>query len=247
MIVIEEVIKRAEQGQTAPYLCRADDGQVYFVKSGALPKRELVAEWLAAHLAKEVGLPIPVFHLAEVPEALCDRRMGPWLRDLVPGVAFASQRVEAGDFAWSMTAHVPPQQRALIVAFDWWIHNADRTLSALGGNPNLLWRQGEHGGEVVVFDHNLAFEIGFNVEAFLDSHVFAADLKLLASDWVAREQVRQGFVAALHSLEGVCANIPEAWHFADAEQTVQAAWNLPEFVTTLERCQDDQTFWNLTP
>ncbi|MEY4980030.1 MAG: hypothetical protein RLZZ352_2300 [Pseudomonadota bacterium] len=246
MIVIEEVIKRAEQGQTAPYMCRADDGQVYFVKSGALSKRELVAEWLAAHLAKEVGLPIPPFHLAEIPEALCDRRMGPWLKDLVPGVAFASHRVEGGDFAWSMTTHIPPQQRALIVAFDWWIHNADRTLSALGGNPNLLWRQGEHGGEVVVFDHNLAFELAFSAEAFLDSHVFAADLKLLAADAVAREQVRQVFVAALHLVQGVWANIPDAWHFADAEQTVRAAWNPLEFVTTLERCQDDQTFWNLT-
>jgi hypothetical protein len=246
MIIIEEVIKRTEQGQTAPYLCRADDAQVYFVKSGALTKHELVAEWLAAHMAKTVGLPIPAFNLAEVPEALCDRRMGAWLKDLVPGVAFASQRVEAGDFAWSMTGHVPSAQRALIAAFDWWIHNADRTLSALGGNPNLLWRQGAHGGEVVVFDHNLAFEIGFNAEAFLDSHVFADDLKLLASDWMAREQVRQGFVSALQLVAGVCANIPKAWYFVDAEQTVQAAWNLPEFVTTLERCQDDLTFWNFT-
>lgn len=247
MIVIEEVIKRVEAGQTLPYLCRAEDAQVYFIKSGALPKRELVAEWVAANMAKAVGLPIPAFDLAEVPEALCDKRMGPWLQDLVPGVAFASQRVEAGDFAWSMTTHVPPQLRALIVAFDWWIHNADRTLSSLGGNPNLLWRQGKHGGEVVVFDHNLAFEMAFSAEAFLDSHVFAADLKLLVSDWVAREQVRQEFVAALHWLAGVCANIPESWHFADAEQTVQAGWRLSEFVTTLARCQDHQTFWNLTP
>jgi predicted protein tyrosine phosphatase len=99
---------------------------------------------------------------------------------------------------------------------------------------------------VVVFDHNLAFEIAFSAETFLDSHVFADDLKLLVSDWVARDQVRQRFVSTLHSMEEVCANIPDVWCFVDAEQTAQAAWNLQEFVTTLERCKDDQTFWNLT-
>jgi hypothetical protein len=247
MIVVEEVIKRSEQGQTAPYVCRGDDGQVYFVKNGALPKRELVAEWLAAHLARAVGLPVPAFDLAEVPASLCDRRMGSWLTDLEPGTGFASRRVEAGDFAWSMVAQVSAPQRSLIAAFDWWVHNADRTLSALGGNPNLLWRHGAHGGEVVVIDHNLAFELAFNGEAFLDTHVFAADLKLLAADWVAREQVRQGLVAALGVVDGACATIPEAWHFADPEQTVPAAWTWPEFTATLSRCLDDQTFWNLTP
>lgn len=247
MIVIEEVIKRAEQGQTAPYVCRCDDGHFYFVKSGGLPKRELVAEWLSANMAREVGVPIPEFSLAEVPEELCVRRMGEWMTDLVPGVAFASRRVEASDFAWSMAQHVPARLRALIAAFDWWIHNADRTLSALGGNPNLLWRQGADGGEVVVFDHNLAFEAGFDIEQFLSSHVFAADLRLLASDRVARQQLREGFEAALRSLEDVCDTIPEAWRFADTEQTVPAAWNLPEMVATLERCRNEQTFWNLTP
>lgn len=246
MIVIEEVIKRAEQGQTAPYVCRAEDGHVYFVKSGALPKRELLAEWLAAHMARAVGLPIPAFSLAEVPEELCDRRVGDWMADLVPGVAFASRRVEASDFAWSMAPDVPPAQRGLIAAFDWWIHNADRTLSALGGNPNLLWRQGVHGGEVVVFDHNLAFEANFDAEQFLSSHVFAADLVRLASDWVGCDQIRQVFEAALQSLDCVCDTIPQAWYFADAEQTVPAAWNLPEMRATLERCRDEQTFWNLT-
>lgn len=246
MIVIEEVIRRTEQGQTKPYLCRADDGHIYFVKSGGLPKRELVSEWLAANMAREIGIPIPEFSLAEIPEELCDRRMGDWVRDLVPGVAFASRRVEASDFAWSMTTHVPAAQRELIAAFDWWIRNADRTLSALGGNPNLLWRQGPNGGEVVVFDHNLAFEAGFDASQFLDSHVFAADLVHLASDWVARQQVRQGFEAALHCLPEACATIPDAWRFADAEQTVPAAWSLPEMVATLERCRIEQTFWNLT-
>lgn len=246
MIVIEEVIRRTEQGQTKPYLCRADDGCIYFVKSGGLPKRELVSEWLAATMAREVGIPIPEFALVEIPEELCDLRMGDWVRDLVPGAAFASRRVEASDFAWSMTSRVPADQRALIAAFDWWIRNADRTLSALGGNPNLLWRQGRKGGEVVVFDHNLAFEAGFDAAQFLDSHVFADDLVQLASDWVARQQVRQGFEVALHCLPQACATIPDAWRFADAEQTVLAAWSLSEMVATLERCRNEQTFWNLT-
>ena len=104
----------------------------------------------------------------------------------------------------------------------------------------------KHGGEVVVFDRNLAFEAGFDASQFLDSHVFAADLVHLASDWVARQQVRQGFEAALHCLPEACATIPDAWRFADAEQTVPAAWSLPEMVATLERCRIEQTFWNLT-
>jgi hypothetical protein len=99
---------------------------------------------------------------------------------------------------------------------------------------------------VVVFDHNLAFEVGFDVAQFLDSHVFAADLVHLASDRVARQLVRQGFETALQCLPEACAIIPDTWYFADPEQTVPAAWSLPEMVATLERCRIEQTFWNLT-
>lgn len=244
-VTIEEVVKRVEQGQTSPYLCRGDDGHVYFVKSRALPRRELVAEWLAANLAQAVGLPLPPFCLAQIPEELCDPALGSWLSDLAPGAAFASRRVEAVELTWYLAPDVPPQDRALIAAFDWWIHNADRSLSEHGGNPNLLWQHGANGGQVVVIDHNLAFELDFDAEAFFASYVFASDLKHLATDFIEREKVRQRLLAALPRALEACATIPEAWRFADPEQTVEAAWSEQQFLNTLDRCQDEQNFWNL--
>ena len=149
---ISEVISRATQGRTQPYICRCDDGNVYFVKGRSVPKRELVSEWVAARLGRAVGVNVAPFDIADVPQELCAPSMGAWLADLGPGAAFASQRVMAQEFALEHRELVPADARALIVAFDWWVRNSDRTLTEKGGNPNLLWKPiGREEGEVIVF------------------------------------------------------------------------------------------------
>lgn len=244
-INITEVIRRTTQGRTEPYLCRGENGCVYFVKGRRLPRRELVAEWLAANLASELGLNVPEFDVAEVPPELVDPAMGTWLSDLGSGAAFASQRVEASELTLHVADSMDPEVRALIVTFDLWVMNMDRTLSSHGGNPNLLWLPGAEIGEVVVIDHNLAFDKAFDLNSFMETHVFRDDLTWLASDFIAREKMRERLIAARPRLEAACATIPNEWRFVDPEQTISASWTDAEFMAILDRCQNND-FWNLT-
>jgi len=59
MLEITEIIRRAEQGRTGPFLCRASDGRQYFVKGRAATASGLMREWLGATLAQRFGLPVP--------------------------------------------------------------------------------------------------------------------------------------------------------------------------------------------
>lgn len=170
---IIEVIGRTAQGVSRPYLCRADDGQQWYVKHRALPARERVAEWVAAHLA----------HDAE------------WA-DLGAGTGFGSQAQLGREFQFSDVARVDRDLAARIAAFDWWIHNGDRSLTSLGGNPNLLWRTFEDGAGLVMIDHNLAFQPDFSARDLLQTHVFAHQFRHWLADFIAPEQMRQEFMRA---------------------------------------------------
>lgn len=43
-LTIVEIIKQAEQGMSSPFLCRADDGALYFVKGRASGRASLWAD-----------------------------------------------------------------------------------------------------------------------------------------------------------------------------------------------------------
>jgi hypothetical protein len=63
MLEITEIIRRAEQGRTGPFLCRASDGRQYFIKGRAATASGLMREWLGANLAQRFGLPVPLLRL----------------------------------------------------------------------------------------------------------------------------------------------------------------------------------------
>lgn len=241
---VVEVIRRVDQGVTRPYLCRADDGCDYFVKHRALPPSERVAEWLASKLADALRLPIAPFGLIRIPEEL-NSAEAPWLRDLGAGVGFGSQKQLAREFTLADVDRVDSTLAAKVAAFDWWVRNNDRTLSALGGNANLLWRAPADSTGLVVIDHNLAFDATFSGEGFLATHVFAAQFKELIGDFVNRELMRQEFCAARRSLAGFWHTIPADWRFADPERTVAAKWREREFDDVLARCETGDDFWKV--
>lgn len=49
-LTIVEVLERSVQGRTEPYVCRGDDGEVYFAKGRSATRRGLIAEWLCVRL-----------------------------------------------------------------------------------------------------------------------------------------------------------------------------------------------------
>ena len=59
-IEIVEVIRRTQQGVTQPYICRSEDGELYFVKGRGAGYASLAKEWVAGCLAKRLGCPYPI-------------------------------------------------------------------------------------------------------------------------------------------------------------------------------------------
>ncbi|EOV9569477.1 HipA family kinase [Cronobacter turicensis] len=54
-----EIIRRIPDCSTEPFLCRCDDGELYVVKGmPSVPRVQLIAEWISAHIAKSLGLPL---------------------------------------------------------------------------------------------------------------------------------------------------------------------------------------------
>lgn len=123
-LTVVEILERSEQGRTRPFLCRCDDDQLYFVKGRGAGQRSLLCEWLAGHLARAFGLPVPEFVVAQAPQGLID--LHPEGRDLGPGPAFASQRADfAQDVTVAQRASVATTLQRDVLVFDWWVHNGE--------------------------------------------------------------------------------------------------------------------------
>lgn len=203
-VIIEEVLDRARQGVTEPFICRGDDGLVYFVKGRSAGRRSLVCEWVSAQLATAFGLPVARYVLAEVPQPLVAFKARADIHDLGSGVVFASGQVaHAQELTMTTRDLVPHVVARDVLVFDWWIRNDDRALTPLGGNVNLLWQprppvaaNAIASSGLVVIDHNLAFDAAFSVKNFCSSHVFATDLAGAFSDFVLRGSYRERLAQA---------------------------------------------------
>lgn len=182
LIKIQQVLRPSEQGVTRPYLCRATDSQLYWVKGKYAGIKEVTREWVAASIGKRLGLPIPDFGFAQVPAPLFASLDPSVQRALGEKPMFASRVVEAvQELRWSDVEAVPAELQRDVFLFDLWIVNGDRQLCAEGGNPNMLWNPERK--ELAVIDHNAAFgedDLDFLAEA----HAFQdARQHLSPSNW----------------------------------------------------------------
>jgi hypothetical protein len=97
-VKIVEIVTRSAQGITRPFICRGDDGWLYFVKGKGAGNRALISEWTAGHLGKRLGLPIPDFKQATIPPELIRLSARDDIAELGSGTGFASQMIENTDF-----------------------------------------------------------------------------------------------------------------------------------------------------
>lgn len=217
-LVVTEVVRRLHQGVTRPFLVRAEDDLLYVAKGREATQRGLIAEWLCAHLARALGLSIPEFVLLDVPPELVEA-FGPEGNSLGAGIVFGS-RQQAGvqEFAVTQLKRIKAENRRSVLAFDWWVENADRSLTPHGGNPNLLWSAAEN--RLFVIDHNLAFDHEFDETEFFAAHVFREEAELLFGDLVCRAENAARLSAALGCLDEAASLIPPAWYWVDVAQTI---------------------------
>lgn len=213
-IQIVEILDRSIQGITKPFYCRCEDGQAYFVKGYGAGKQSLIAEYVGSCLARRFGLPVAEFDIVEVPQELikwCGRGDA---NELGAGLAFGSRALpHVQEFTMAHLPQVDVQTRKDVVLFDWWVRNADRTLTAKGGNPNLLWDQAH--SKLAVIDHNQAFDADFDASHFLELHVFHESLLAVFDDFVEREIYRDRLAAAFVEFDLACDNVPHEWWSVD--------------------------------
>ena len=166
MLAVNEIVRQMKQGQTAPFLCNADDGSQYIVKGYRATPEGLIKEWIAAHLCREFGLPNPDFDLIYVDDALVEYGYD----DLGSGMCFASKFIpNIQDVTFSQIDSLPQDILRDLYIFDYWIKNDDRNLTALGGNPNLFHEPLNK--NVFVLDHNLSFETEFSLANHKSVHL----------------------------------------------------------------------------
>ena len=240
---VVEILDRSDQGVTRPFLCRCDDDQLYYVKGRDAGRRSLLCEWLAGHLAQAFGLPVPPFTVVKAPSALIE--LFPEGAELGAGPAFGSRFVaHTQELSVSHLYDVPALLQRDVLVFDWWVRNSDRTLTSLNGNPNLLWDADAK--QLVVIDHNVAFDREFDGHSFSAMHVFSQQIPTVFQDLVERVSYAERLRSALAAWAAACQNVPDEWWFADEERTVPADFDPDAVLALLGRCSHED-FWRLAP
>jgi hypothetical protein len=255
MITITEVLGKAAQGRTEPFVCRGDDGQLYFVKGRHAGYRSLCCEWVVSNLAQQAGLVVPDFTIAEVPRALVAASDREDIRQLGEGRVFASTQVNgAREIVWSDLSHLKTWEMAQVLFFDLWVQNDDRSLSVLGGNPNLLIThepeiiEGEETDEMQrclwVIDFNLAFDDQFLRQSFLENHVFGEMVK----NWPAgfRDHMMAKLQALLAGVPRLFSQLPEEWLYPDGDDSLPVHLDQNHVLKTLQLpLEEPEAFWTL--
>lgn len=255
-VTITEILGRAEQGMTRPFLCRADDGRLYYAKGRFAGLRSLCCEWVAGNLARAFGMPVPDFAIADVPTHLVEGSDRTDIRELGAGPVFASSRLEhAREITWEEAKDWHPDVRARVLLFDWLVKNEDRSLSALGGNPNLLVtaeREGEWDEDsrtkeranfhqcLWTFDFNLAFDPDFDENRFSGCHIFGNTIIPEA----LRAEFEGKMATALAQLPRIFASMPTEWLYVDGDESLPVQLDQTEVYSTLNRRLNDlDSYW----
>ncbi|WP_144149395.1 HipA family kinase [Paraburkholderia sp. BCC1884] len=209
VIQIEEVLERTTQGVTEPFLCRGTNGVLYYVKGHGAGRKSLVAEWISGCMAQTFGIPIAPFFVAEVDPAIIEYGP-PHYRDLGSGYVFASQRIEnVMELARSNIKDIPMQLQSDVIVFDYWVRNQDRILTDMGGNPNLLWNPATK--DLLVIDHNQAFDPDFDCDIFFEGHAFSHAWDIVFEDLFERQRYEDRMRRALGQFEDACDRMPDSW------------------------------------
>ncbi len=226
-----------EQGYSKPFLCKAENGDEYIVKGLQSTRESQISEWICGNLAKALDLPIADFSLVEIPEALWEE-LPPPLAGIGPGIAFGSKKVTGVNWLEQFNAEdISPDLQRNIIIFDLWIKNMDRNI----GNPNLLYQAKNK--QLVIIDHNSAFDQHFDPCTFLDTHIFRNAFPYICDDMMNMAEFEQSLHAALAYFDDICDNLPPSWLWMNLEEDIPSNYDFEFARTTLERLNQPGELW----
>jgi len=253
-ITITEVRERAVQGMTRPFICAAGSTE-YFVKGAYAGMNSLCCEWVANRLAGLIALEsplvVPDFRMAMVPRLLIAASGRADIADLGEGMVFASQTIhDVREPTVVRVETMPEEVMAQLLLLDLWLQNEDRSLTELGGNPNLLVPRvpsatGKPEDERLwAYDFNLAFDEDFNRERFFGAHVFGRMLERWPDGFCERMEPR--LKVALEEVPTIFAELPLEWLHLDGDESLPVQLDIKRVISALELpFIDPETFWKL--
>ena len=205
-IDLTEILDRAENGVSSPFICRCSDGEIYYVKSReTIGYDALCSEMIAACIAYDWGLPIPICRFIRVDPLFLTFSGRSDVADLKTSPVWGVQEVP------QVTIYTENQRKFLdddlcqkIILFDWFIKNEDRT----SGNPNLLWDFTAR--KLTVIDHNNAFDIMFDVKEFCREHVFRED-----KEKIRKKRFEKLIKESILHLNDYFSLLPDEWRDED--------------------------------
>jgi hypothetical protein len=214
------------EGGSLPAIIEADDGQLYVVKfrGAGQGTRALIAELIAAEVARALALPVPEPVLIQVDTALArtegDKEVGDLLQASV-GVNFGLGYLP-GSVTFTRGADTAPSGAlaSAIVWLDAYLMNVDRTVK----NPNLLcWQQRlwliDHGA--ALYWHHGWEAGGANADRSADRFALVRTHVLLP--WAdALAEVSAELTARLSDerLDAAVAQLPEDWLVGGPDRAV---------------------------
>ncbi len=232
-----EIIRRSEQGVIHPFLCRASDGALYWVKGAAAGRRALCCEWIAGSLAKRLDLPIPAFRVLEVDPDLIELSAREDAGDLGAGMVFGSRDLGmVQELAEREVQRISPDLRVRILLFDWWVQNMGRTLGERGGNPNLL-RTMPPDESVHIIDHNLAFDRSFAPGPFFAAHAFGKSREAAPGKTALAARDRMADTAA--GVDEIWQEMPKAWLYLDSDMSMPVDIDAAQVRAVLNRIRTE--------
>ncbi len=245
MIEINQVIRRSDQGVSCPYICRDASGRQLWVKGSAWLASDLASEWICAQLAQEFGLPVAGFGLVSVASDLIEYSAISDIASLGAGIGFGSfHATGATELDYGDIEKIDKALLADVLLFDYWIHNDDRGLGEKGGNPNMLWKMPEE--QLVLIDHNAAFDVEFTPPNFFKNHAFGAAHYYWDEEYRANRQKK--LLAILEKLPDKLASLPEEWFSDDEIRAIPLKSEIERMQDILRRIESDPNkFWEVNP
>lgn len=235
-----EISHRSSQGTLKPFFVRDTEGDLYVVKGmDGAGRQALVAELVCAELAQRCGLPVADYALMSFPDGMLEFTTIEGATELSGGMAFASRVAPySRELAFDQLDNVPAELQQRVLLFDIWVSNEDRYLTEQSGNVNLLL---DENGELVVIDHNLAFDPLVGIGDF-DLHVFQRQRTALR-DLEVQARHSAALDTALGDWDTIVDLLPEEWVYWDPDDdSTEVRPTLAERHTWLQRLHEP-TFW----
>lgn len=211
---IAKIIRVSDQGVSHPFFCQGWDDAYWWCKGHLSGEQTQRHEWICAHLARLLALPVPDFEIMEVPVSLFElwKSFHRDCKDIFVTHAnpfvFASCNVsDCQDLSVNSPFLTKGDYnlQARIFVFDQLIRNTDRT----DGNSNVL--VDPSGSVIHLIDHNSAFDPAYDEKSFLENHVFRSAYLALSPEERFKLAEDIHHTISTFDLDAIWNEMPEAW------------------------------------